>query len=115
MQRPQLGHAGAGLALSPSIKAGWAARLRLTVIQITFPIYKLWQCGLQIAGTLEAAMDCARLALEQNPRQQRSILTNEELSRLWNAAISDDDLLVHEVIHDLGVSHGALKDGVFLF
>ena len=60
-------------------------------------------------------MDHPKLASEQSPRRQRPILTNEELSRIWNAAMSDDDLLVREVIHDLGVYHGALKDGVFLF
>lgn len=75
----------------------------------------MWEHDLQIAGTLEAAVDHPKILLEQNPRQQPDTLTENELSRLWRAALSDDDLLVHAVIHDLGVSHGALKDGVFLF
>ena len=60
-------------------------------------------------------MDPPKIALEQKPRQQQAALTDDDLSRLWNAAISDDDTLVSKAIHELRDSHASLRDGVFLF
>ena len=69
----------------------------------------------QIDGTLEAAMDPPKFVLEQKPRLRHSILTGDELSRLWNASISDNESLAYMVIHDLRETHASLRDGVFLF
>ena len=44
-------------------------------------------------------MDPSKIVLEQKPRQKHSILTGDQLDRLWNAAITDDDTLAHDVIH----------------
>ena len=60
-------------------------------------------------------MDPSKIVLEQKPRQKHSILTGDQLDRLWNAAITDDDTLAHDVIHELRETHASLRDGVFLF
>jgi hypothetical protein len=60
-------------------------------------------------------MDSPKIVLEQKPRQQQAALTDDELSRLWKAAISDDDTLVGKAIHELRETHASLRDGVFLF
>ena len=60
-------------------------------------------------------MEPPKIVLEQKPLQQQAALTDDELSRLWKAAISDDDTLVNTAIHELRDTHASLRDGVFLF
>ena len=55
------------------------------------------------------------ILFERMPRQKQPALTDDELTRLWKAAISEDEPLIHEVIHDLRGSYASLRDGIFLF
>ena len=60
-------------------------------------------------------MSDTNIPFDRKPCQKHAILTDDELSRLWKAAISDDDTLADKVMHDLRDSHASLRDGVFLF
>ncbi len=41
-------------------------------------------------------MDRPNISFERKPRQKQPGLTEDELSRLWNAAICGDDSLAYE-------------------
>ena len=60
-------------------------------------------------------MDRPNISFELKPRQKQPGLTENELSRLWNAAICGDNSLAYEVVHELRDTHVSLRDGVFLF
>lgn len=60
-------------------------------------------------------MSNTNIIFERKTCKKQATLTKDELSGLWKAAISDDDALADEVIHDLRKTHASLRDGVYLF